>query len=61
MKRLKLRHDKFVICPYNKNGCSHPRCVRMYGQECYIKREEHYGTNKSKRHKHKHSSPNESR
>lgn len=38
MSRLKLRHESITICPYaDKHGCNHPRCLRMYGQECYIK------------------------
>ena len=37
MNKIKLRHDKFIVCPYAKNGCNHPRCIHMTGQECYLK------------------------
>ena len=33
--RIKLRHNKDVVCPYLEGKkCYHPRCYRMRRQEC---------------------------
>lgn len=33
--RIKLRHNKDVVCPYLEGRtCLHPRCYRMRRQEC---------------------------
>ena len=43
MNKIKLRHDNVVCCPYAKNGCNHPRCIRMFGQECYLNKDHQRG------------------
>lgn len=36
--KIKIFIDKKVHCPYGTNTCEHPiRCIRMRGQECYLK------------------------
>lgn len=54
MSKQKLRHEKVIICPYadyNKNGCTHPHCIHLHGQECYLKKVgRNYGKVKSKKH-----------
>ena len=48
--KIKLRHDKFIVCPYaDKYGCGHPRCIRMCGQECYLKGWNTYGKTQPQR------------
>lgn len=38
--RIKLRHNNYdVACPYKKGvSCSHPRCTRLRGQECFVRK-----------------------
>lgn len=60
MSKQKLRNDNIVICPYadyKEHTCSHPRCIRMHGQHCYLKKDGRiYGKkNKLKKHISRHS------
>ena len=44
--KIKLRHENRVICPYAnipERVCTNPNCIRMTGQECYLKGNEYYG------------------